>query len=261
MLPILFSINSLNFYILGFLLGVGYFIGAFIIWRRLKDLGIKEELIIDLIISLGLTGLFVSRVFYIIQNFDKFTFLPLTWIDFSRYPGFSFTGGVVGILLALVRFSKKQKWDYWQIGDEITFGILPFLILVQVGSFLDGSGQGRPTSLPWGIYFPGSLLRRHPLSLFSAALIFFIWVFLLKIERQWRIWEWYKSKANGFILLVFLSLLSLSIFLLAFWRDSRVYFYWLEVILSAIGSVGALIIFYLRSGRSQNNYGKEKRQK
>lgn len=256
MLPVLLSIGPLTIYTLGFLLGSGYFLAAFIIWRRLKELGIKEEMVVDFIISTGISGIFFSRVFFIFENFEKFGFSPERWLFLGRYPGLSFMGAVLGMFLSLFWFSKKQKRDFWRIGDEITFGILPFLILAQIGSFFDGSGQGRPTTMPWGMYFLGSLLRRQPLCLFSAIFLFLIWLFILRIERQWRIWEWYKSKADGFILLVFSGLLMLSNFLLAFWRDSKIYFLWLEVILSLVVTVLAGVIFYSRSGRKLKFYGK-----
>jgi phosphatidylglycerol:prolipoprotein diacylglycerol transferase len=244
MLPILFTIGPVTIYTFGFLLGLGFFLTSFIIWRRLRELGLKEEKIIDGIIFGAFLGFFFSRIFFVIQNFSDFGISFGHWILVGRYPGFSFWGALVGILLGLIWFCRQQKWDFWRVADEVTLGILPFFFLAQLGAFFDGTSPGKPTSMPWGIFFPGSLVRQHPVSLFSAIFLFLIWVFLLKIERQWRTWSWYKSQAPGFITLTSFSLIFLTNFPLAFLRETRLYFYWLEIILSLFGVAVSLILIW-----------------
>lgn len=261
MLPIIFSVGPLTIYTFGFLLAIGVFLETFISWRRLRDLGFKEEKIIDFLIFGLLLGLVFSRLIFIIENWQSFGFQLERWFLFVNFPGFSVFGWVLGFFLALWRFAKKEKWNFWQVADEVSFGILPFLILLQVGSFLDGSGFGRVTSMPWGVYFSGILLKRHPLSLFSAIFLFAIWFFLLKIERHWRVWEWYKSKESGFIFLLFSGLVLLTNLPLAFIKESEIYFYWIEILLNLLGFLGVLSFFYIRSGRSfKKAYGKEKKE-
>ena len=250
MLPILITFGPVTIYTFGFLLGIGFLLSAFIAWRRLSELGYQEEKIIDLILFISLFGLFFARGFYIFQNFAKFGFSPSRWFFLVRYPGLSFGGSLLGWFLGLGWFTKKEKWNFWQTHDELVFAILPFSVLTQSGSFFDGSSPGRATSLPWGLYFPGCLLKRQPVSLFATLAFLIIWIFLRRIERQWRIWDWYKSKAPGLISLVFWQGFFWTNFLLAFWRDTKLYFYWLEIGFSLGGALTALFLFYSRSGRS-----------
>jgi phosphatidylglycerol:prolipoprotein diacylglycerol transferase len=255
MLPILLTLGPITIHTLGFLLAIGYFLGSFIGWRRLKELGIKEEKIIDCLLLVTFGGLFLARVFYLGLNWEKFGFSPLRWLFFSRYPGFSPGGGILGMVLVLARFTKKEKLNFWAVADEIAFGLLPFLVLLQLGNFFDGNTPGKPTSLPWGIFFPGTLWRQQPVSLFFAAGLSLIWIFIIKIERHWRTWDWYQSQANGFIFLAFMSLLMLLNFLLAFWKTSKLYFQSLEIILSLLGVVlGAGLILF----RSRKKHGQAK---
>jgi len=246
MLPVLFTIGPITVYTFGFFLGIGAFFTAFIIWRRLKELGVKEEKIIDGIVFCQLLGLFFSRLFFIIKNFSEFGLILSRWILVGRFPGLSFWGWLIGIVLGLALFSRWQKWDFWRITDEVTFGILPFLFLFQLGSFFDGSGAGKPTGMPWGIFFPGSLVRQHPVSLMMAILIFLIWIFLLRIERNWRTWSWYKSQKPGFIALVFLGLLSLVNLPLAFLKENKLYFFLIDIFLSFGGVVLSTTLIWLR---------------
>lgn len=257
MLPILFSIGAFNLYTLGLMFGLGYLLAAFIIWRRLKELSLKEEKVIDFIIVGGVALLFWARLFYIVQNLAEFNFSLGKWVNFNRFPGFSYFGAVFGVTITLFWVARKLKWDFWQIGDEIVFGVLPLMVLAQVGCFLDGSGQGKPTTMPWGIFFPGSLLRRQPLAAFTALIVFLIWIFLLRIEREWRFWEWYKSKANGLILLVFWGLFFASNILLAFLKDSKIYFFLLDLVGSLLGLLVVAVVFYIRSGRKIVIYEKK----
>lgn len=250
MLPIIFSVGPIAIYTFGFLLAVGVFLESFIVWRRLRDLGLKEEKVLDFIIASLVLGFILSRLLFVLENFNQFGFHLLRWFFFIRYPGFSFWGWVLGVIICVWRFTKSQKWDFWRVTDEVTFGVLPFLVLFQIASFLDGSGFGHSTNMPWGIYFPGILLKRHPLSLFSAILLFLIWLLLIKIERHWRIWDWYKNKQGGFITLVGLGLVLLTNLPLAFLKDVGVYFYWSYIGLNFVGIILAAAFFWIYSGRS-----------
>jgi len=246
MLPVLFTLGPITVYTFGFFLGIGFFFGAFIFWRRLKELGIGEEKIIDGIIFCQFLGLFFSRLFFIVQNFSKFGVVFSRWILFGQFSGFSFWGWLVGVFVGIFLFSRWQKWDFWRITDEIIFGILPFLFLFQLGIFFDGSGAGKVTGMPWGIFFPGSLVRQHPVSLIMAIFIFLIWLFLLRIERQWRTWDWYKSQKPGFITLSFLGFLCLFNLPLAFLKENRLYFFLLDVLLSFGGVVLSAALIWIK---------------
>lgn len=245
MLPILLTFGPVTIYSFSFLLGVGFFLGAFIAWRRLRDLGLNEEKVLDAIILGSISGLIFSKLIFALENYPQ--------------RGFSFWGGVGGFLLIFFWFSKIQKWDFWQIADELTFALLPFAVLSQIGAFLDGSTPGKPTVMPWGIYFPGTLVRSQPISLFMAVALFIVWIFLLRIERYWRTWDWYKSKASGFVFLVFLGGAFLASFLLDFWSLTKIYWLWLKITLSLIGIATVGLIFFYRSGRRL--YGKERQAK
>ena len=96
MLPIIFSVGPLTIYTFGFLLAIGVFLETFISWRRLRDLGFKEEKIIDFLIFGLLLGLVFSRLIFIIENWQSFGFQLERWFLFVNFPGFSVFGWVLG---------------------------------------------------------------------------------------------------------------------------------------------------------------------
>lgn len=261
MLPVIFSIGAINFYSLGLFLAIGFFLSAFFIWRRLRELGIDEEKAIDLIIFAALIGLVFARIFFIIQNIFLLGLDPTRWLLIGQYPGLSFWGAGGGIFLAIYWFSRRQNLNFWQVTDEFVYGMMPFLILSQIGAFFDGTGLGKPTTMPWGIYAASSLLKRQPLPLIMAVGFFILWIFFLRIERYWRTWGWYKSKAYGLITFGFSFLAMLMNFIVAIWRDNLLYWYWLEISLSLILAGLLLGIIYLRSGRRLVGKTREKKSK
>lgn len=240
MLPVLFSVGSITIYSFGFCLAIGFFLAAFVVWRRLRELGLNEEKIIDFILLASLLAFFFAKVILILGS--------------SGFSNLVFWAVLLAIELSLLWLTRREKGNFWQMADEITFGLLPFLVLFNAGTFLDGSAVGKPTNLPWGMYFPGSFLRRQPVSLFSAVGFLLIWFVLLQIERQWRVWPWYKSKKAGLVHLSFLGLSGLVSFLVAFWRHSEVYWSWLEISLSLVVTLLAVGLLFFRSGRLQEGF-------
>jgi len=235
MLPVLLAIGPITIYSLGVFLAVGFFLGCFITWRRFRDLGLEEEKILDAIILSTVGGLVLAKLIFVFGNFPAFS-------------GFSFWGGLAGFLLVFLWFTKSQNWDFWQLVDELTFALLPWTVLYQIGAFLDGSNLGKPTQMPWGVYFPGSLFRSQPIALFKAVAFFVIWIVILRIERYWRNWAWYKSKQNGLIFLIFSGLALLNNGLLDFWSVSGLYWFWAEVGLSLLGITVVFFMILIRSG-------------
>lgn len=234
MVPVLFRLGSFNFYSFSLLTGLGFLIGAFILWRRLKDLGLEEEKIIDVLLISSVVGLVVSRVIYAFENFPT--------------QGFSFWGAIGGFWFAFLFFARHWKWNIWQIADETIFAILPFAVLAQVGALLDGSTIGKPTGLSWGLYFPGSLVRSQPISLLMAIAFFAIWVFFLKIERLWRTWAWYPSGNVGFIFLVFILGGSLTTLIVDFLTVSALYWTVFKTLLTLIAIISSSSLLIIRSG-------------
>jgi len=258
MLPVLFSIGPITIYTFAFfLLGLGFFLASFLVWRRLRDLGFNEEKIIDFLLLASLVAFVSARLGFVLTHWPDFGFSLEKWFLVSRFPGLSFWGGVLGGSGALIRFCRRNRWPFWRVADEVTLGFLPFSVLIQLGCFFDGCCLGASTSLPWGMFYWDDLVRRQPVSLFGAVGFFLIWVFLLKIEREWRTWSWYKSKAEGFISLSFLALAFLVTFLLAFLEAGRLYFLLLKRGGAFLGFLVVLGIFYRRSGIKPKRERKE----
>jgi phosphatidylglycerol---prolipoprotein diacylglyceryl transferase len=87
--------------------------------------------------------------------------------------GMSFHGGFVGVMLAIALFCwiKKKRWlatmDF--VAPLVPIG----LAAGRMGNFINGELPGRPTTLPWGMWFPQhdpTQIARHPSQLYQFAL-------------------------------------------------------------------------------------------
>ncbi|AHE56850.1 prolipoprotein diacylglyceryl transferase [Sphingomonas sanxanigenens] len=86
--------------------------------------------------------------------------------------GMSFHGGVLGVTLAIIWMSWRQKLDWLRVHDYVAC-CAPFgLFFGRLANFVNGELWGRgPTDVPWAIVFPdGGPIPRHPSQLYEAGL-------------------------------------------------------------------------------------------
>ncbi|MFQ1701811.1 prolipoprotein diacylglyceryl transferase [Loktanella agnita] len=94
--------------------------------------------------------------------------------------GLSFHGGFIGVVLAVVLFSRRHKVPLPELSDVIAVAATPSILLVRCANFINAELWGRPTDLPWGVVFPGAAAQscatplepcvRHPSQLYEAGL-------------------------------------------------------------------------------------------
>lgn len=106
--------------------------------------------------------------------------------------GMSFHGGLIGVLIALGVFTWKHGLNMVRVCDYVACATPFGLVLVRLANFVNGELWGRPTSLAWGMVFPGAGddLPRHPSQLYEAGLeglvmgIVLFWLFWFTNARN-----------------------------------------------------------------------------
>lgn len=94
--------------------------------------------------------------------------------------GMAFHGGLLGVVLAVIVFSKRRGIRWQSVADVLCMVTPVGLLLGRIANFINAELWGRPTDLPWGVIFPGAaaqdcpdvagLCARHPSQLYEAAL-------------------------------------------------------------------------------------------
>ena len=102
--------------------------------------------------------------------------------------GMSFHGGFLGVLLAVALFCWRRKKRWIEVMDLIAPAVPIGLAAGRLGNFINGELPGRPTDVPWGMWFPQidrEPLARHPSQLYQFALeglllFVLLWLFASK---------------------------------------------------------------------------------
>ncbi|ODM41475.1 prolipoprotein diacylglyceryl transferase [Cereibacter johrii] len=115
--------------------------------------------------------------------------------------GMSFHGGFLGVMTALVAFCLKERISILPVADLLAAATPPGLFLGRIANFINAELWGRPTTLPWGVAFPGEaaqncpgiegICARHPSQLYEAGLegiLLFTVLSLLVWRRGWLHW-------------------------------------------------------------------------
>jgi phosphatidylglycerol:prolipoprotein diacylglycerol transferase len=92
--------------------------------------------------------------------------------------GMAFHGALVGCVIAIWVFARRNGVNPWSTGDLVTAAVPIGLFFGRIANFINGELFGRPTTLPWGMVFPEAALHypdveptpRHPSQLYEAAL-------------------------------------------------------------------------------------------
>ncbi len=87
--------------------------------------------------------------------------------------GMSFHGGMLGVVVALVLYTRRQRLSLLGFADRLAVVVPIGLGLGRVANFINGELWGRPAppSLPWAMIFPRvDDIPRHPSELYEALL-------------------------------------------------------------------------------------------
>ena len=112
--------------------------------------------------------------------------------------GMSFHGGFLGVSVAALVFALRNRLEILGLADLLALSAPIGLLLGRVANFINAELWGRPTTLPWGVVFPGEaaqsctgaigLCARHPSQIYEAALeglVLGAVLLTLALRRKW----------------------------------------------------------------------------
>ena len=203
-----FGILSLRWYSLAYLIGIifGWWYGKKILLLIKKkveakfDLNLFDDYITYIIISIIIGGRLGYALFY---NFSYFLKNPID-IFFIWNGGMSFHGGLIGVIVATIIFSIKNKFDKLILLDVVSCVAPIGIFFGRLANFINGELYGKPTDLPWAIIFPlVDSQGRHPSQIYEALLegfvLFLILNFIIKKSS-------YRKGECASLFLIFYSL-------------------------------------------------------
>lgn len=231
-------------YLAGFALA--WWLGRWRIRHGLSNLTQRqlEDLIFYCVLGIVLGGRLGYALFY---KSASFLSDPVS-VLYVWQGGMSFHGGLIGVLVVLFLFARKQGKTFLEIGDTVAPLVPLGLAAGRMGNFINGELWGRATMLPWGMVFPqsGTDIARHPSQLYEMALEGLVLFALL-----W--WFARKPRPTGQISGLFLMGYGCFRFLVEYTREPDDFLglltaglsmgQWLSLPMVALG----LVIFYRRT--------------
>ncbi|HCC84854.1 MAG TPA: hypothetical protein DEP87_04190 [Candidatus Pacebacteria bacterium] len=217
MFPILFTIGQFQLHTTAVFSVIAFFMSGFVLWRKGREEHYSEAQLFDGFLLATAAAFVIGRLGYILLNWSQFGWQWWSWLDFVTVPGTQPLIGMLGGLGYFYRFAKAKKWDAFEAMDYYATAAVFGLVWRYIGAFFEGSQYGLPTTLPWGLIFPGVQEKVHPVQLYYAIFCLGWFWYLTKVEYQYRLFEWYRSgkktAETGF--LVATTLISFGLFSLA----------------------------------------------
>ena len=236
---------------------LAYIAGIIIGWLLCKKIFIQKsdinEKFDDYITYLVIGIIIGGRLGYII--FYNFNYYINNLFDIFKVweGGMSFHGGLIGIIVASILFSKKNNQDSFLYMDLVSLVAPIGIFFGRLANFINSELYGTPTDIPWAVTFiQVDNLSRHPSQLYEAILegvILFIILMYFKNKDY--------LKKPGLISGLFLIFYSLFRFFIEFVRvpDEQLGYLIFELsmgqIISLIFFVIGIILFYFKNENKQ----------
>ncbi len=133
---------------------------------------------------------------------------------FSGISGMSYHGGVIGVIVALLFFTRSRKQGFFETFDLFIPSIPLGYTFGRVGNFINGELYGRVTDSAIGMYFPLAPTHelRHPSQFYEAFFEGIVLFVVLWFLRK-------KSRFPGFLSAIYLFGYGFVRFFIEYFRE------------------------------------------
>lgn len=139
-------------------------------------------------------GYYLSHPMEMILPMRKF---PDGEWHFTGYEGLASHGGTLGLMIAIVLYSRSVKLNLMHVLDNVAIVTPICACAIRLGNLMNSEIIGSPTDVPWAFVFERvDMLPRHPGQLYEAlcyAMFFFIGWFIYRLSLKKEIIERYTS--------------------------------------------------------------------
>jgi phosphatidylglycerol---prolipoprotein diacylglyceryl transferase len=167
--------------------------------------------------------LFYETSYYLTHPFEMI--LPIApteegGYEFSGFHGMASHGAIIGLIIALIFYSKKTKIPVIKIIDLIAIVAPLEGFFIRIANLMNSEIIGIPTDVPWAFIFKRvDNVPRHPAQLYEAItylIIFGLLIYLYKTKRD--------KLQNGFFFGLSVTLVFIARFFIEFLKEKQVSF-------------------------------------
>jgi phosphatidylglycerol:prolipoprotein diacylglycerol transferase len=173
--PVAFRLGPLaiRWYGLSYIVGIA--VGWWLLARRARQQVTEwtAEQVSDLVFYVALGAVLGGRVGYVLfYKFGDYLANPLAIFKVWE-GGMSFHGGLLGAILAMLLFARREGKSFFGVSDFLAPVVPVGLFTGRIANFINSELWGAPTDKPWGVVFPhpdAGGIPRHPSQLYEAFL-------------------------------------------------------------------------------------------
>lgn len=203
--PVAFSLGSfpVRWYSLCYLAGflTTYFLLLWRISQRERHPAHVSRDLLDVLLFVFICSLIGGRLGYVLLYRPAY-FFTQPWEIISPFGqggffvgifGMSYYGALIGAIMALWIYCRKNGKSFWGLSDFIVPAVPAGYFFGRVGNFLNGELYGRITDSPWGMHFAVDRdVLRWPSQLIEAilegaVLFLFLWAMRNRMTYPGRI--------------------------------------------------------------------------
>ncbi len=212
MYPILFRVGDFTVTSYGVMLVVAFIGAGLIVAKEFRRRGRDPSAAQDIVLAAMVGGVVGSKLYWAFAQGGELAQDPFGTL-FSR-GGFTFYGGLIGGILAVLGWLAWKKYPLRQAVDACAVAVPVGYMLGRVGCFLVGDDYGYPTDVPWAVAFPeGSPptdVPVHPTQIYEIVLTLPIFGFLMWLRK--------RNLPDGMVFFAFLVLAGIERFGIEFYR-------------------------------------------
>ena len=192
---IFLQLGPLPIYWYGVIIAAGAFLGLYLATKESDRLGLKKDLIVDLIVFAIPIAIISARIYYVIFEWDRYVGQPW-WKMFAIWEGgIAIHGALIGSVITAIIYARVKKVSFWQLADILA----PSLILGQAigrwGNFMNQEAHGGPiaesTYNSFHQYLPDFIMNQmcidgvmyHPTFLYESFWNILVFILLLVLRR------------------------------------------------------------------------------
>ena len=187
--PVALAIGPLKIHWYGLMYLIGIGAAWLILSRRLNrfDPTWTKEKLSDLVFWVAMGVIVGGRLGYVLF-YDLSAYIANPLLIFEVWKGgMAFHGGLIGVMLAVWGFGKRNGKSFFQIMDFIAPVVPIGLGAGRIGNFINAELWGKASDVPWAMIFPTvpQQLARHPsqrsqFALEGVALFLILWLYSRK---------------------------------------------------------------------------------
>lgn len=234
--PVAFNIFGIDVMWYGIIISIGVILGTAVAMKGAKREGVKEDLVLDLLIVAIPLAIVGARIYYVAFSWDSYAG-DIKSILNIREGGLAIHGGLIAATITAYIFCRVKKLKFWKIADIMAPGIVLGQAIGRWGNYVNQEAHGGPTDLPWAITVDG--VGVHPTFLYESIWNLGVLGLLLYYRKKGKAFE-------GEIFLMYIALYSLGRLFIEGLRTDSLMFGGIRVaqLLSASVIIVALYFIY-----------------